>query len=215
MTAVVSAAPDRGTHLLIVGDFLHSGLHRILGKDSADWLNAMTVVRTGRQSLRTAGETQPDVALVELELPDASGLSVIEGLRRRSPGTKTIVAAAKWSPQVWNAATSNEVQGLVNRDLDPEDLLDVVRRVANGERYFDCTLPRVTNRPNEAIPCGLTKREVDILRRVALGETNAEIAAVLGLSQNTVKTYVQRALEKLGVRNRVRALTEATRLGIL
>jgi DNA-binding CsgD family transcriptional regulator len=62
---------------------------------------------------------------------------------------------------------------------------------------------------------GLTRREYDILRRVAMGETNPEIAAALGLTRNTVKTYLQRALEKLGARNRVEALSRANQLGIL
>jgi DNA-binding NarL/FixJ family response regulator len=62
---------------------------------------------------------------------------------------------------------------------------------------------------------GLTRREYDILRRVAMGETNPEIAAALGLTRNTVKTYLQRSLEKLGARNRIEALARASQLGIL
>lgn len=62
---------------------------------------------------------------------------------------------------------------------------------------------------------GITPREYDVLRRVATGETNPEIAAALGLTRNTVKTYLQRLLEKLGARNRVEALARANELGIL
>ena len=62
---------------------------------------------------------------------------------------------------------------------------------------------------------GLTRREHDILRHVAMGETNPEIAAALGLTRNTVKTYLQRSLEKLGARNRIEALARASQLGIL
>jgi len=103
------------------------------------------------------------------------------------------------------------------KDAERDDLLDVIRRVVADEQVVDAE----TGHGSEAALVrrlrehGLTKREHEILRRVAMGETNPEIAAALGLTRNTVKTYLQRALEKLGARNRVEALARASQLGIL
>jgi two-component system, NarL family, nitrate/nitrite response regulator NarL len=103
-------------------------------------------------------------------------------------------------------------------DAEREDLLDVIRQVAiSGQQAVDTDTEdgNAAERVRKVREHGLTKREYEILRRVAMGETNPEIAAALGLTRNTVKTYLQRALEKLGARNRVEALARASQLGIL
>ena len=95
--------------------------------------------------------------------------------------------------------------------------MDVIRRVVAGERvvptYYEEDLHAL--RAKRLRERGLTRREYEILRRMAMRETKPEIAAALGLTRNTVKTYVQRTLEKLGTRNRIEALTRANECGIL
>ncbi|WP_239395629.1 response regulator transcription factor, partial [Frankia sp. CiP3] len=107
--------------------------------------------------------------------------------------------------------------GIVVKDTERTDLVDAIRRVAAGERVIFSDLGQdgllLVNR--KLREHGLTRREYDILRHVAMGETNPEIASALGLTRNTVKTYLQRTLEKLGARNRVEALSRANQLGIL
>jgi DNA-binding NarL/FixJ family response regulator len=108
------------------------------------------------------------------------------------------------------------VDGVLVKDTERDELIDAIRRVVAGERVIqvdpDGGSALVWRKLREH---GLTPREYDILRHVAMGETNPEIAAALGLTRNTVKTYLQRALEKLGARNRVEALSRASQLGIL
>lgn len=107
---------------------------------------------------------------------------------------------------------------MVVKDTEREDLVDVIRWVVAGERVGCVDVGTgiggalLSRKLREH---GLTRREYDILRHVAMGETNPEIAVALGLTRNTVKTYLQRALEKLGARNRVEALARANQLGIL
>ena len=115
------------------------------------------------------------------------------------------------------AALAAGVHGVVIKDAERADLVDVIRRVVAGERVLHHSLDSDTgvllNR--KLREHGLTRREYQILRRVAMGETNQEIAAALGLTRNTVKTYLQRTMEKLVARNRVEALSRANQLGIL
>jgi two-component system, NarL family, nitrate/nitrite response regulator NarL len=106
---------------------------------------------------------------------------------------------------------------VVVKDAERADLVDIIRRVVAGERIIVADPGRDHNLllSRKLSECGLTRREYEILRRVAMGETNPEIAAALGLTRNTVKTYLQRTLEKLGARNRVEALARANEVGIL
>jgi two-component system, NarL family, nitrate/nitrite response regulator NarL len=135
-------------------------------------------------------------------------------------GREALAAVQKLRPDVVLLDLRlSDMVGMLDTDEDAEraNLLAVIRRVVADEQAVDDD----TEDSSEAMLVrrlrdhGLTKREYEILRRVAMGETNPEIAAALGLTRNTVKTYLQRALEKLGARNRVEALARANQLGIL
>ena len=105
---------------------------------------------------------------------------------------------------------------MIVKDTERADLVDVIRRVVAGERvnYTGAGADSLLLLNRKSREHGLTRREYEILRHVAMGQTNPEIAVALGLSR-TVKTYLQRALEKLSARNRVEALARANQLGIL
>ncbi len=96
----------------------------------------------------------------------------------------------------------------------PTDFVDALHRVAAGEQIFD---HRISGAPLERQPDGitLTPREYEVLRRAAMGESNPEIAAAIGLSRNTVKAYLQSVMQKLGARNRVEAIAKANKAGLL
>jgi DNA-binding NarL/FixJ family response regulator len=106
---------------------------------------------------------------------------------------------------------------VVVKDTERADLVDVIRRVVAGERVVAADIGGDSGvlLSRKLREHGLTRREYEILRHVAIGETNPEIARALGLTRNTVKTYLQRTLEKLGAHNRVEALARANQLGIL
>jgi DNA-binding NarL/FixJ family response regulator len=110
---------------------------------------------------------------------------------------------------------------VVLKDADRADLVDTIRRVATGEPLptGSGTNPRPTEMSQQLSRklrrYALTRREYDILRHISMGETNPEIALALGLTRNTVKTYVQSALTKLGARNRIEALNRLNELGLL
>lgn len=151
--------------------------------------------RTGREAIESARTLRPDVVLLDLRLPDMLAPEVIQSLHARCPEAKVVVFTAYPDHSALEAALAAGAAGVVvNADLGEDTAMLLSRKLGAS---------------------GLTRREYDILRRVALGETNPQIAAALGLTRNTVKTYLQRTLEKLGAHNRIEALSRAGELGIL
>ena len=188
-----------------------------LALQATSWLRVAGYARTGREAIAAAENLRPDVVLLDLRLPDMLGPEAVQALRLRVPEAKIIMFTAYPDHAALDAALAAGAHGVVVKDTEREDLVDVIRRVVAGERVVcadtgGSSSALLTRKLRDH---GLTRREYDILRRVAMGETNPEIACALGLTRNTVKTYLQRALEKLGARNRVEALSRANQLGIL
>jgi two-component system nitrate/nitrite response regulator NarL len=190
--------------------------------DSTSWITLAGYARTGREAITIAEQTQPDVVLLDLRLPDMLGPEVIHGIRRGAPDARVVLFTAYADHAAVEPALAAGARAVVLKDADRADLVGVVRRVAAGE-----TIP--LGAAGEGTSAGganqqlarmlrqwaLTRREYDILRRISMGETNPEIAEALGLSRNTVKTYVQSALNKLGARNRIEALNRLHEGGLL
>jgi len=170
--------------------------------------------RTGREAISAADRYRPEVVLLDLRLPDMLAPEVIRALLAKDPTTKIIIFTAYPEHAAVADALAAGAHGMVVKDAERADLVDVVRRVAAGERVV-CTDDGGRLLSRKLREHGLTRREYEILRHVAMGETNPEIAGSLGLTRNTVKTYLQRAMEKLGAHNRVEALARANELGIL
>ena len=170
-----------------------------LALQNTPWLQVAGYARSGREAITAVERLKPDVVLLDLRLPDMLGPEVVQALRAQDIAVKIILFTAYPDHAALDAALAAGAHGAVVKDTERDDLVDAIRRVMAGKLKEH----------------GLTRREYDILRRVAMGETNPEIAVALGLTRNTVKTYLQRTLEKLGARNRVEALSRASQLGIL
>jgi two-component system nitrate/nitrite response regulator NarL len=188
-----------------------------LALQSTSWLHVAGYARNGREAVAAVDRLRPDVVLLDLRLPDMLGPEAIRQLRAHDPAVKIILFTAYPDHAALDAARAAGAHGVVVKDSERADLVDVIRRVVAGERVVSADIGGdsgvlLTRKLREH---GLTRREYEILRHVAMGETNPEIARALGLTRNTVKTYLQRTLEKLGARNRVEALARANQLGIL
>lgn len=173
--------------------------------------------RSGREAVAEAGSMRPDVVLLDLRLPDMLAPEVIEALRVQNPDIKVIVFTAYPDHTALDASLSAGANAVVVKDADRADLVDIIRRVVEGEQVVCVGASEDSNTllRRKLRESGLTPREYDILRHVAMGETNPQIAVALGLTRNTVKTYLQRTLEKLGAHNRIEALSRASERGIL
>jgi two-component system, NarL family, nitrate/nitrite response regulator NarL len=171
--------------------------------------------RTGKDAVAALRTLRPDVVLLDLRLPDMLGSEAVQALRAAAPDVKVIMFTAYPDHAALDASLAAGAHGVVVKDSEPAELVDVIARVLAGERVGSVDGSVAASLAAKLREYGLTRREYDILRRVAMGETNPEIALALGLTRNTVKTYLQRTLEKLGARNRVEALSKASQFGIL
>ena len=185
--------------------------------DTTPWISLLGYARTGRDGIALAEDCQPDVVLLDLRLPDVPGPEMVQAIRRVAPSAKIVLFTAHPDHAGLQPAVAAGAHGFLLKDADRADLVDVIGRVVAGEHpgledddRGDDERLRVKLRE-----VGLTRREYEILRRVSMGETNPEIADHLGLSRNTVKTYVQTALYKLGARNRIEAVNRLNERGLL
>jgi DNA-binding NarL/FixJ family response regulator len=170
---------------------------------------------SGHAALDRAADLAPDLVLLDLRLPDMLAPEVIAGLRERVPAARVVVFTAHGDHHGVQAALDAGAHGALLKDAAATDLVDALRRVLRGERVCDPRMvPGGSNRAAMA-RIGLTRREYEVLRLAAQGRTNPEIADSTGLARNTVKTYLQSALHKLGARNRVEAIGKASEAGLL
>lgn len=205
------------------------GLVAVLG--SASDLDVSGSVDTLEDAYRLADETQPDVALVGTTLTEAPGLELAAELRRRHPAVAVIVIAANESDDELFAAIRAGASAYSGRDISEEALFELIRRSATGEYVINEQLlskpyvaarvldqfrsNTVTDAALSSAFMPLTERELEILRKVSDGMTNAEIGYALGISAQTVKNHVTSILRKLAVNDRTQAVVTAFRRGWL
>jgi DNA-binding NarL/FixJ family response regulator len=180
----------------------------------------------GRQAVRVAAAARPDVVVLDLQLPDVSGVEVIRGLRAALPEVRVLMLSASGEPQSVLDAVKAGATGYLVKSAAPAEFLDAVRRTAAGEPVFTPGLAGLVlgeyRRLAAAPPSGpaddsaprLTERETEVLRLVAKGLSYKQIAERLGLSHRTVQNHVQNTLGKLQLHNRVELTRYAIERGL-
>lgn len=176
------------------------------------------------EALELCKRERPDVVLMDLDLPGMDGIEATRELRVACPEAKVIVLTGIQSHAVIASALAAGASGFVPKTRAVEDLIDIVRRAAAGEIVMPAgDLPHVLEelrsvsepRPAEEVALArLTRRETEILRRLASGESTAAIAETLGISPLTVQSHVKSILAKLGVHSKIEAVTMAWRHGL-
>ncbi|MFF7727744.1 response regulator [Streptomyces sp. NPDC008001] len=157
-------------------------------------------------------ETQPDVALLDIELPGRSGLDAAADLRARMPGCQVLILTTFGRPGYLRRAMEAGAAGFLVKDGPVEDLAAAIRRVLAGERVID---PALAAAALSAGPNPLTQRERDVLAAAVDGATVADIAAKVHLSPATVRNYLSAAIGKTQTRNRMEAVRAARQNGWL
>jgi two-component system, NarL family, response regulator DevR len=174
---------------------------------------------TATEAVEMVGRLQPDLVLMDVRLPDQSGITACQQVRQRWPAVQVLMLTSFADEDLVLDAINAGAAGYVLKQLGNDDLLRAVRAVGRGDAVLDPTvtrqlLARVRRAEHEAHGAAfhdLSERELAVLALVAEGQTNAEIAEALILSEKTVRNHVSTILEKLELTNRIEAATYAVR----
>lgn len=195
--------------------------HRVVTRSLKAWLETFDDLRVvgiaanGEELLEHLADWQPDIVLQDLLMPGGlNGIDTTREVMTRAPRTKVIALTASVDEPRMMGVLRVGAAGYVRKDAEPETLVAAIRAVARGKTYIDPAVASAALRSGPA-PESLTGREQDVLRRVALGESNKDIATALAIGDETVKSHVSRLLAKLQVENRAQAIVEALRRGLI
>ncbi|MCI1592193.1 response regulator transcription factor [Heyndrickxia oleronia] len=163
----------------------------------------------GEEALSSILKLDPDICLMDIEMPVKSGLDVAEALKKINTPTKIIILTTFARPGYFERAIKIGIDGYLLKDSSIEDLSDAIRQVISGKRMYSQEL--MFDLIREENP--LTPREQEILKLAAEGKTTKEIMAALFLSSGTVRNYISEIIQKLEAKNRMEAVTIAQNKG--
>jgi two-component system response regulator DesR len=174
-------------------------------------LSVVAVAADGAAALREIERLHPTVLVTDIEMPKMSGLELAQVLRERKIGTRVIIVTTFARPGYLRRALDAGVQGYLLKARPATELAEAIRRVVRGLRVVDPELAAEA----WSEPDPLTDRERQILARAAQGESSADIAQALALSEGTVRNYLSEAIQKIGAANRIEAARVAREKGWL
>ena len=184
---------------------VRAGLRRLV-EESGD-IAVIAEAADGREAIRLAQEQEPDVAVIDLTMPGLDGIEVISQLRLYCPKLPILVLTMQEEEQFVVRSLKAGAQGYITKQSAPEQLVKAIRRVYAGYRYLTdeasemLALRVARGSTGKSLLDLLSMRELQVLRRLALGHTNREIAESYHISIKTVDTYRSRLLKKLDLRN--------------
>jgi two-component system, NarL family, response regulator LiaR len=225
-----SGAPAR---LLIADDhdLVREGLRAVLAGEVD--LEVVGEARDGQEALKMCRSLEPDLVLMDVRMPKSDGLEATRAIKEEMPKVSVVMVTMHENPDYLLEAIRAGAAGYILKDAEGERLVGAVRRTLNGESPLAQELAmqllvRMANetqedeppshgadKGQESLPGGITQREVEVLRLLAQGQTNPEIAQELEISRGTVKIHVQHIIAKLGVSDRTQAAVRAIELGLL
>jgi DNA-binding NarL/FixJ family response regulator len=167
----------------------------------------------GREAIQGFREHQPDVTLMDLRLPDISGIDAMVTIRTEFADARVIMLTTFEGDAEIQRALQAGAQGYMLKSMPRRQLLEMIRKVHSGRKHIP---PEVAAHLAEHIgEESLSKREIEVLEKVAGGNRNSDIAAMLFISEDTVKGHVKHIMEKLGASDRTEAVTIAARRGMI
>jgi len=203
----------RKIRLLIVDDHFIVRIGLSTSIRVSDELTAVGEASTGAQAIDFYRRRQPDVVLMDLRLPDISGIEATFALRKEFPDAKVIMISTFQGEEDIYRSLQAGARGYLLKSVLGDELVRAIKMVHAGEQYIP---ESVAKRLAERTPdCDLTSRETEVLRLLTKGLNNKEIGDILGFTEHTAKFHIAKILEKLEVSDRTEAATVALQRGIL
>jgi DNA-binding NarL/FixJ family response regulator len=196
---------------------VREGIRQVL--DGTEGISVVGEAANGPEAFERAQALVPDVVVLDVSMPEESGLEVAKRLKRALPATRVLMLSVYDNTEFVLEAVRAGADGYLLKDSSPSELRAAIRTVMAGESAFSAAAARQlstalreeeANRERAERVASLTTRELDVLQHVVAGQTNKETAAVLGISHRTVETHRENILKKLGVRS----VAELTRLAL-
>jgi DNA-binding NarL/FixJ family response regulator len=199
--------------ILVVDDHpvVRDGLRLII--ETQDQMKVVGEAGSGAAALAAYAEHRPDIVLMDLRLPDMSGAQAADALRQKHPQARVIILTSYSQEAEIRAALKAGVRAYLRKDIDRSELLGAIRTVHDGGRYLPAGIRESLE--ESALVSDLTRREIEVLERIATGLTNKEIGTALAISEDTVKLHVKNLFGKLDVNDRAQAVAVAARRGII
>ena len=168
---------------------------------------------SGREAIQLFRQHKPDVTLMDLRMPDISGIDALSAIRTDFPDARIVILTTFEGDVEIQRALAAGARGYVLKNMPPKDLIDIVRQVHAGKKRIpqEVAAHIAEHMADET----LTAREIDVLQHVAGGNRNRDIAQQLFISEETVKVHVKHIMEKLGASDRTAAVAIAVRRGII
>jgi len=196
--------------------------HRVLAElltaalSTTDEVAVVESVGTAAGAIDRVGAVQPDVVILDYDLPDADGVSVVSAIKSACPRCRVLMLTSYTDPIVLSEAFDAGCDGFVTKRNGASEILSAVLAVASDETPVSPDMVRtLVRRDVVGVGADLTERELEVLRIASLGHSNKEIADELYLSVNTVRNHMQHVLNKLGAHSKLEATAIAVRAGIL
>ena len=198
---------------------VREGLAMLVGL--TDDIQVVGTAANGVEAVALANELRPDVVLMDLRMPEMEGAEATRTIRTAQPDVNVLVLTTYADDDSLFPALQAGAHGYLTKDASAEEIERAIRAVANGNTHLDpaiqhrlVTAALASTGPAPTLPDDLTTREVEVLRLIAAGLSNTEIAAALVLSAATVKTHINHIFQKTGARDRAQAVRYAYQHGL-
>ena len=168
---------------------------------------------TGAEAIEQFRQHQPDVTLMDLRLPDLSGIDVLARIRAEFPEARIIMLTTFEGDVQIQRALEAGARGYLLKNMPPSELLQVIRQVHSGKKRIPAEI--AAQLAEHMSDDNLTVREIEVLQQVAGGNRNRDIANLLHISEETVKVHIKHIMDKLGAKDRTQAIAIAIRRGII
>jgi len=202
---------------------MRAGLVELLSSDAG--IHVVGEASTGREAIHTPVRLRPDVVLMDIRMPDLDGIAATAELARVAPDSKILILTTFEEEDYIFRSLQAGASGFLLKRTRPEDLIAAVHTVALGDSLLSpsvtrLVIDRIAQYPIAATAGdheieGLTPRELEVLKLVARGLSNREIADALTVEESTIRTHVKRILMKLQIRDRVQAVIRAYEVGLI